>query len=134
MYILDGIRKGEINMQLKNEVFEMGIVEALKTLQETDMPIKEGFKVLKLLGEVQKAGDDYMKAKEILLKKYGTVNKDNPSMYNFTPENGPIFAKEMQSLLGISFDVGTEKIQLPSTIKLKPRELKVLEPAIELKE
>ena len=121
-------------MKVKNEVFEMGIVDALKTLQDTDMPIKEAFKVIGLMDNVQKAAETYTKAKGILLQKYGKPSTDNPNMYTFEGENGQKFAQEMQSLLGISFDVNIEKISLPNTIKLKPRELKVLEPLVEIKE
>jgi hypothetical protein len=122
-----------IKMEIKNEVFEMGIIEALKKVQDTDMPIKEGFKVLKLINEMQKASEDYFKAKDILLSKYGTPSDEKEGMIKFEGDNLNKFQDEFKSLIDISFNIEFEKINLPENVLLKPRELRVLENIIELK-
>jgi hypothetical protein len=120
-------------MNIKNEIFEMKVIEAVKVLLDTDMPIKEGYKVIELVDVLQKQHEKYMKAKEMLIKKYCDIINPKKGEFKIKEETKDEFLKEMDTLIKIEFDTGVEKIQIPENLNLKPKELMILKPIIDFK-
>jgi hypothetical protein len=118
-------------MNLKNEIFEMKVIEVMKVLLDTDMPINEGFKVIRLIDILQKNHENYAKAKEILIKKYCDLIDPDKGEFKIKEETKDKFLSEMDNLINIEFEVDLDKIKIPENINIKPKDLLVLKELIE---
>jgi len=134
---------------MKNFVFlSKDFPEALKTLQNLDVPVKSAYKIAKIVDELVVANKRYDQLREKIVKKYCRRHeiddpeatdskpprwkKDDPivenNSYTFNEEGRAKFEKEFGELLVLDVEI-KEKIKLSDLgdATLKTRDLLLLE-------
>ena len=104
-----------------------------KLVDVEDMPIKYGFKVLKL---VKKLNDEIViieQGRNMLIKKYG---KEEGGKISVSPldESFPEFVSEMNEMMAIEVELDAEKAKVPDSITMSVKDIAALELFIEMVE
>jgi len=104
-----------------------------KLVDVEDMPIKYGFKVLKL---VKKLNDEIViieQGRNLLIKKYGT-EADGKISVSPLDENFVKFVEEANEMMAIEVEFDLPKAKVPDNVSMSVKDIAALEPFIELVE
>ena len=108
-----------------------------KLVDVEDMPIKYGFKVLKL---VKKLNDEIViieQGRSLLISKYGKeIDDKGVKKMGVGPldESFPEFVSEMNEMMAIEVELDAEKAKVPDSITMSVKDIAALEPFIEMVE
>ena len=106
-----------------------------KLVDVEDMPIKYGFKVLKL---VKKLNDEIViieQGRSLLISKYGKeIDDKGVKKMGVGPldENFPELVNEMNEMMAIEVELDAEKAKVPDNVSMSVKDIAALEPFIEM--
>ena len=110
----------------------IGAIPALNKISSHELPLKDAYKLSKLLIAIQPDLDFFNHKRIDILNKYGT-KAENEENYNIAPQNMDAFKAEMDELGNIETQAQITAVQLPlyDDIKITANEISTLVPFIE---
>ena len=85
--------------------------EPIKELQETKLPVKVSYRIMRLVNKIQPELDTYDVKRKQLIKEFGDINKDGLLQVT-DPKKLEKFTIQIQELLNIEIDIDFQKIKV----------------------
>lgn len=105
--------------------------EAMRRLSEQSLPIATGYRVAKMIQSIDNELIIYEKQRIKLCQKYGHLIEEKGE-YDIDKKED--FTKELSSLFDMDIELLTDKISLPKTLTMSPKDLISLLDFVEIEE
>ena len=102
-----------MKVQLKEIVLA---VPALSKLSARDLQLRLAYKLKRMISALQKEADFFAEQRQKIFEKYGTAKEDGN--FDFSAENEPKAAAELEELLVMEVTPEVEAIDIPITENL----------------
>lgn len=122
-------------IRLKNKIFINGFIDALRKLLVQPIPVVQGFKLRKLVKEIEAKREIYEEARLGLLDLHGKKDEAGERIVNDRKvelEDEKAFNEDWVALLEHEENYEADKVKLKDTIELTTADLELLEDIIEI--